>query len=300
MAAQWTLADMPSQAGRIALVTGANRGLGWQIADALAGAGAQVVMACRDPQRAESAAAAIRQQHPQARLEILSLDLADLGSVRACAAAFLQAHDRLDLLVHNGAAITVPQGRTRDGFETHMGVNHYAPFLLTGLLLDALRTAPAARVVSTASLAHKLTPGLNLDDPHYRMRPYKEMEAYGSSKLAALLFTFELDRRLKHGGSKIVAVAAHPGYANTNPDAGGFWMQLATRLFAQQAGIAALPALYAATAPEVRGGDYYGPGGFKELGGYPKRADARPEARDPQLSARLWQQSEQLTGLAYL
>lgn len=300
MAAHWTLADMPPQAGRIALVTGANRGLGWQIADALAGAGAQVVMACRDTQRAEAAAAAIRARHPRAQLEILRLDLADLASVRTGAERFCERHDRLDLLIHNGAVILVPHGRTRDGFETHIGVNHYAPFLLTGLLLERLQAAPAARVINTASLAHRLTPGLNLDDPHSPSRPYKDMEAYGASKLAALLYTFELDRRLKRSGSRIVTVAAHPGYSNTNPETGGFWLRLATRLFAQPASAGALPALYAATAAEVRGGDYYGPGGFKELGGSPRRVEARPEASDAGLAARLWAQSERLTGIRYL
>ncbi|MDB5969716.1 MAG: family NAD(P)-dependent oxidoreductase [Hydrocarboniphaga sp.] len=300
MAAAWTLADMPSQLGRVALVTGANRGLGWHIADALAGAGAHVVMACRDANRAEAAASAIRSRHPAARLEILPLDLASLASVRQCAERFGEQHPRLDLLIHNGAAILVPKGQTLDGFETHLGVNHFAPFVLTGLLLDHLQTAPSARVVNTASLAHRLTPGLDLSDPNFEHRPYKDMDAYGASKIAALLFTLELDRRLQRAGSKIVAATAHPGYSNTNPETGGFWLRLATRLFAQKPGIGALPALYAATAAEVRGNDYFGPGGFKELGGSPKRVGMRDEAKDPQLAAQLWDLSERMTGIRYL
>lgn len=299
MAAGWTLADMPSQHGRVALVTGANRGLGWQIADALAGAGAHVVMACRDSQRAAAAADAIHARHPRANLEILSVDLAELASVRRCASAFCERHPQLDLLVHNGAAILAPHGKTHDGFETHIGINHYAPFLLTGLLLDRLQAAPASRVISTASLAHKLTSGLDLDDLAFERRPYKDMDAYGASKLAVLLFTAELDRRLKHAGSSVVAASAHPGYSNTNPETGGWWMRLATRLFAQKADVGALPALYAATSADVRGGDYFGPGGFKELGGTPKRAAMRDEAKDPQLAARLWALSESATGIRY-
>lgn len=300
MAAAWTLADLPSQLGHVAVVTGANRGLGWQIADALAGAGAHVVMACRDDRRAVAAADAIRARHPQARLETLSMDLADLASVRRGADAVRARHRQLDLLIHNGAAILAPKGKTRDGFETHLGINHYAPFLLTGLLLDRLQTAPSARVISTASLAHRMTSGLDLSDPDFDRRPYKDMDAYGASKLAALLFTAELDRRLKRAGSSVIAAAAHPGYSNTNPETGGFWMRLATRLFAQQASAGALPALYAATAADVRGNDYFGPGGFKELGGPPRRVDRRDEAKDPQLAARLWDLSERQTGIRYL
>jgi NAD(P)-dependent dehydrogenase (short-subunit alcohol dehydrogenase family) len=300
MAAGWTLADMPSQRGHVALVTGANRGLGWQSSDALAGAGAHVVMACRDGARAAAAADAIRARHPQASLETLSVDLAELASVRRCADAFNERHPHLDLLIHNGAAILAPHGTTRDGFETHLGINHYAPFLLTGLLLDRLNAAPAARVISTASLAHKMTSGLDLSDLNYQRRPYKDMDAYGASKLAALLFTAELDRRLQRAGSRIVAATAHPGYSNTNPETGGWWMRLATRLFAQKADVGALPALYAATADDVRGNDYFGPGGFKELGGTPKRAAMRAEAKDPVLAARLWELSEKQTGLRYL
>jgi NAD(P)-dependent dehydrogenase (short-subunit alcohol dehydrogenase family) len=296
----WTLADMPSQEGKLALVTGANRGLGWQIADALAGAGARVVMACRDTRRAEAASLNIRRKHPKARLELLQIDLADLASVRRCAEQFRMLHTHLDLLVHNGAAILAPHGRTRDGFETHLGVNHYAPFLLTGLLLEPLQAAPAARVISMASLAHRMASGLDLDDQHYEKRPYKDMDAYGASKIAALLFTFELQRRLQAARSPVIAVAAHPGYTNTNPDTGGFWLRMATRVFAQKAGAGALPALYAATATDVRGGDYFGPGGFKELGGKPKRVGCRPEASDPQAAARLWSMSEELTGIRYL
>lgn len=300
MTGQWTQRDIPKLDGKLALVTGANRGLGLEIAAGLAGAGAQVVLGCRNASRAEAAVADIRRRTPNAKLEVMSVDLADLESVHRFAAAFSVRHPRLDLLVNNGAAIMVPRGKTRDGFETHLGTNHLGPYALTGLLLDRLVATPGSRILNTASLAHRMTPGLNLDDPLFEQRPYKEMDAYGASKLAALQFTFELDRRLRQAGAPVIAVAAHPGYTATNPDLGDFFLRLATRLFAQPPAMGALPALYAATAAGVAGGDYYGPGGFKELKGYPKKVDCRPEARDPALAARLWSLSEQLTGVRYL
>lgn len=292
--------SIPSQAGKLAVVTGGNRGLGLEIAKTLAAAGTHVVLACRDPKKAKAAVAQIQQLTPLAKVETMELDVADLGSVRRFAEAFNAHYSKLDLLIHNAAAIMVPQGKTRDGFETHLGTNHLGPFALTGMLLDHLNAAGNARIINMASLAHTLTKGLDPDDPALEKRPYTEMDAYGRSKLAALLFTCELDRRLKKSGSRIIAVAAHPGYAATNPDSGGFWMRLATRLFAQPAANGALPALHAATADGVQGGDYYGPGGFKQLGGPPKKVNSSLQARDPELALRLWEMSEKLTGQSYL
>lgn len=297
---QHAAGTMPSLAGKLAIVTGANRGLGLEITRGLATRGARVIMACRDEQRAQAAAAQVAQEIAGAQLEVMPLDLSDLASVRRFAQAFAAAHARLDLLCNNASAIMVPQQRTRDGFEMHIGTNHLGHFALTGLLLEPLRAAAAARIVNTASLAHRLTPGLDLDDLHLERTPYKEMDAYGRSKLAALLFTFELDRRLRAAKTGVTAVAAHPGYSATNTDIGGFFLRLSTALFAQSAAQGALPALHAATAADVRGGDYYGPKGFKELRGGPTRVDCRPEARDPQLAQRLWALSEQLTGVRYL
>lgn len=291
---------MPSLAGKTALVTGANRGLGLEIARGLCAAGAQVVIACRDQARAQQALAALRVATPSAQVSAMGLDLADLASIRAFAPDFSGQHPRLDILIHNAAAILAPQQRTRDGFELHLGVNHLGPFALTGLLLDVLRAAPQARVLTTGSLAHRMTPGLDLDDADFARTPYKEMDAYAKSKLAALAFCFELDRRLKRAGLPVLSAAAHPGYTATNTDLGGFFMRLSTRLFAQRPEIGALPMLYAASAADVRGGDYIGPGGYKELGGHPRRVEARPEARDPDLGARLWAFSEQRSGVRYL
>ncbi len=300
MTARWTLNDIPDLSGRLALVTGANRGLGLEIAAGLAGAGARVVLACRNLARAEGAIAEIKRRAPGTQPEVMALDLADLASVRDFAAGFAARHDRLDLLVNNGAAIMSPKSLTRDGFETHIGTNHLGPFLLTGLLLERLAATPGSRILNTASIAHTLTAGMDLDDPFYERRPYKEMDAYGASKLATLQFTFALDRRLRRAGLPVMAVAAHPGYTATNLDIGNFFMRLATRLFAQSPAMGALPALHAATAAGVSGGDYWGPGGYKELKGYPKKVGCRPEASDPAAADRLWAWSERMTGLHYL
>ncbi len=300
MPQKWTLAELPRLDHRIAVVTGANRGLGLEISAGLAGAGATVVMACRDPQKAQAAAAEVRRRAPQAKLEIMPLDLADLASVRRFAQDFNARFARLDILCNNGSAIMVPPGKTRDGFETHIGTNHLGHFVLTGLLLDKLKATPGSRVVNTSSMAHRLTKGLKLDDLHFERRPYKEMDAYGQSKLASLSYTFELDRRLRRAGMPVIAVAAHPGWSNTNPDKGSALMRLSNSIMAQSAAMGALPSLYAAAAPGVQSGDYFGPGGFKELRGYPAKAGSSDEARDPQLAARLWGQSEQLTATHYL
>ncbi|MGH8446353.1 MAG: oxidoreductase [Solimonas sp.] len=296
----WSTSDIPPLAGKTALVTGANRGLGRVITGALAAAGATVIAGCRDTARMEATIAELRRQTPRADIVAMSVDLAELASVRKFAGQVQAKYERLDLLIHNAAAIMVPPGRTRDGYETHIGTNHLAPFALTGLLLETLQRASAARLVNSGSLAHRLTPGLDLNDPNFERRPYKEMDGYGASKLAALAFTFELDRRLRRAGSPVAAVAAHPGYTATNDDLGGFFMRLSTRLFAQKPAIGALPALYAATAAEVKSGDYIGPAGFKELGGPPRKVDTRPEARDATLGAQLWAWSEQATGVRYL
>lgn len=293
-------AELPSQQGKLVVITGGNRGLGFETATAFVAAGAQVVLACRDPQKARQAIVQLQQQYPGAQVEAMALDVAELASVHRFAEAFNARFAMLDVLIHNAAAILVPQGLTTDGFELHLGTNHFGPFALTGLLLAPLNAAPAARVINMSSMAHRLTAGLDTDDPGLRTCAYKPMDAYGRSKLAALLFTHELDRRLKTSGARTIAVTAHPGYSATNLDLGGFFMRLATRLFAQAPAMGALPALYAATTRDAKGGEYFGPGGYKELSGAPKRVECSEAARDPLLAKKLWALSEQLTGLRYL
>jgi NAD(P)-dependent dehydrogenase (short-subunit alcohol dehydrogenase family) len=299
MARKWTAADIPSQKGRLAIVTGANRGLGLEIAVALAGAGAHIVAATRDPAKAADAVEQIVRQAPKAEVDALTLDQADLASVRRFTEEFQARFDRLDLLINNASAILVPQSKTQDGFEMHFGVNHLGSFALTGLLIDRLMATPGARIVNTSSTAHRMVKGLDLADLQSESIPYKDMQAYGKSKLATLLFTAELDRRLRKAGSAAKAVAAHPGYSNTSPK-GGFLMRLATDIFAQPAAMGALPQLYAATAADVDSGDYIGPGGIAEMRGYPAKVDRTAAAKDQGTAERLWQISEDLTGVRFL
>lgn len=299
MGSKWTMADMPRLDGKLAIVTGANRGLGLEIVAGLAGAGARVIMACRDAQKADQAIAEVQRRVPGADVRAMTLNLADLKSVREFANEFCDQYPSLDLLVNNASAILVPLQKTVDGFEMHMGTNHLGPFVLTSLLLDRLRATPGSRIVNTGSMAHRMTPGIDFDDLNFSRKSYKDMDAYGKSKLATLMFTFELDRKLRQANSTVKAVAAHPGYTATNPDYGNFFMRLMTRLMAQAPAMGALPALYAATSPDVVGGDYIGPDGFKQLGGYPTKVDCRAEAHDPKLCTRLWNLSEQLTSIKY-
>jgi NAD(P)-dependent dehydrogenase (short-subunit alcohol dehydrogenase family) len=265
----------------------------------LAGAGAHVIMAVRDPNAAAAAAKKVTDQIPGAQIDIMALDQADIASIRRFSEEFHGRFDRLDLLVNNASAIQVPQSKTRDGFESHIGVNHLGSFALTGLLLDRLSAGKDARVINTSSGASKLVKGLDLDDLQFERTPYKTLEAYGRSKLAVLLYNAELDRRLRKAGSPVKAVAAHPGYASTSAP-GGFLGRLAMDIFAQPATMGALPQLYAATAQDVAGGDYYGPGGMAEMRGYPTRANSTPKAKDEATAARLWTISEKLTGVRYL
>jgi len=306
---QWTLRDIPSLNGKIAIVTGANGGLGLETTAGLAQAGATVIMACRDPRRAQDALAEVRRRAPKAKVEAMALDLADLASIRAFAAAFKRKHKKLHILCNNAGVMHLPYQKTRDGFEMQMGTNHFGHFALTGLLFSLLEQTPGARIVTVASIAHKFTRGLNLDDMNWERRSYNKADAYGKSKLANLLFHYQLDRLLKQRSSKAMAVAAHPGYSATNIGFGTkektsrlkrLAMNAGNRLVAQPADMGALPSLYAATVQHMQPGEYIGPDSwFLEFRGYPAVVDARPMARDPKLAAALWTLSEKLTGVKF-
>ncbi|HWY24656.1 MAG TPA: oxidoreductase [Nevskia sp.] len=310
MAGKWSIAAAPALAGRVALVTGANSGLGLETAAGLARAGATTILACRDTAKGEAACAELRRRMPEARVETLALDLADLDSVRACAEQLAIRHPRLDLLCNNAGVMALPLRRTRQGFEMQIGTNHLGHFALTGLLLPRLQAVPGARIVSLGSLAHRAAAGLGLDDLNWERRPYNRNQAYARSKLANLVFHYELDRRLRRAGAAAIAVAAHPGYTSTNIGFAGpamdhaAWkagvMRLGNALLAQPAALGALPSLYAAAAAGVQGGDYIGPDGLMQLRGDPKKVQSKASARDPAAGAGLWALSEQLTGVKYL
>ena len=298
---KWTAVDIPDQAGRVAVVTGANSGLGFVTARELARAGARVVLASRSAEKGRDAASRIVSAVPGVDVSAAILDLADLDSVRAFVAT---APDRLDLLINNAGVMAAPRRLTKDGFESQFGTNHLGHFALTGLLLGRLLAAPAPRVVTVSSTMHR---GGKIDfDDLQGERKYSRWGAYSQSKLANLMFCFELQRRAVAADTALLSLAAHPGYASTNLQAAGtdrfyerWFMAIGNRLFAQSADMGALPTLYAATVPDLPGGTYVGPGGRSEQRGYPKVVTAAGKAYDEAAWRRLWEVSEQLTGVHY-
>jgi NAD(P)-dependent dehydrogenase (short-subunit alcohol dehydrogenase family) len=294
----WTTANMPDQAGKLAIVTGANSGLGLEASRALAEKGARVIMACRNTDKGQAAADQVRQQHPNADLDVQPLDLADLASVRAFAEAFAARGKVLPLLINNAGVMALPQRReTADGFEMQFGTNHLGHFALTGLLLPHILAAPGARVVTVSSGAHTMG-RLDFDDLQAE-KSYGQWRAYGNSKLANLLFTYELQRRFESWQADAIAVAAHPGYTATNLQQHSGLFSFLNHIMAQGVEKGTLPLLYAATAPEVKGGEYYGPDGFMEWRGYPQRVTSKKRSHDTAAAARLWDVSEELTGVVY-
>ena len=307
MSDKWTAADVPDQAGRRAIVTGANSGLGFETALALAGHGADVTLAVRDLAKGEAAADQIRALSPQASLEVRRLDLADLASIDEFAWLWRESHpDGLDMLINNAGIMAIPRRDTADGFEMQLGTNHLGHFALTGRLLDAIR--PEGRIVTVSSQAHRMG-RMDFEDLMGE-RKYGAWRAYGQSKLANLLFMRSLAERLERAGSTIASVAAHPGFASTHLQAvapemkGRGWqvkiMDGVNKVMAQSAAMGALPTLYAATFPAIRSGDYVGPDGFGEQRGHPKLVGMNASARDDAVANRLWTVSEELTGVRYL
>ena len=296
----WTVNAIGDQRGRVALITGANTGLGWQTAKVLAGHGATVVLACRDEARMAAAARRL-----PGTVETLRLDLASLASVRAAATAF--RHPRLDLLINNAGLMIPPHGLTEDGFELQFGTNHLGHFALTGLLLDRLLQAKGSRVVTVSSHAHRRG-DIHFDDLAFT-HSYHPMTAYAQSKLANLLFTYELQRRLEASRAPTLALAAHPGAARTELMRHSPWLfrfvvsRRTKMLFSwliQDEVDGALPTLRAATDPRVRGGEYLGPDGWKQFTGRnPVVVESTARSHDRSLQARLWQRSSQLTGVTY-
>jgi hypothetical protein len=304
---RWLAQHVPSQSGKTALITGANSGLGFEAAKVLAWRGAHVVLAVRNAAKGERAMAEIRRSVPQAHLLMLVLDLVSLATVREAAAAFMHTHDRLDILVNNAGVMAIPRRLTADGFEMHLATNHLGHFALTGLLLPLILQTPGARVVTVSSGVH-VAGRIDFSDLQ-RERSYSTWGAYAQSKLANLLFAYELQRRLVAKGHNAISVAAHPGYAATNLQAVGPQMErsllrakimlAANRVFAQSAAMGALPIIHAATSLDVRGGDYLGPDSFLGQRGLPKKVTSSKSSHDLETAARLWVNSEQLTGVTY-
>ena len=304
---RWTSEDMPELTGKIAIVTGANSGLGLEVSRALARKGAHVVLACRNLEKAGAAKADLERALPAASLEVMALDLADLASIRRFALAFSQQHPGLHILCNNAGVMAIPYRQTVDGFEMQFGVNHLGHFALTGLLIETILKTSEARIVTVSSMLHRAG-RIDFDNLNGQ-KSYDKRAAYNQSKLANLLFAYELQRKFDACRAGALSVAAHPGYAATNlqfagPEmAGSGWqkraMALSNRLFAQNAAMGAWPILYAAVAPNVRGGDYFGPGNFMGMRGYPARVRSSEMSYNAALAQRLWSVSEALTGVHY-
>ncbi len=302
-APRWTEDDIPDQTGRVAVVTGASGGLGLATATALARAGAAVVLAVRNPEKGETARATVAAAAPGVDVTVQVVDVADLSSVRAAAEELRATHSRLDLLVNNAGVMYTPKETTVDGFELQLGTNHLGAFALTGLLLPAMLDVEGSRVVAVSSVGHRIRASIHFDDLQWEDR-YDRVAAYGQSKLANLLFTYALQRRLAAAGAPTVAVASHPGLSDTElirnmPSLLRIPTQVVYPLIAQSAERGAHPTLRAATDPEVEGGDYYGPSGFQETRGAAVKVGSSRQSHDEAIQERLWDVSEALTGVTF-
>jgi NAD(P)-dependent dehydrogenase (short-subunit alcohol dehydrogenase family) len=297
---KWTTADIPDQTGRTAVITGANTGLGYETAAALAAKGAHVVLAVRNLEKGKEAARGIEQATPDAQVQLQELDLTSLESIREAAEELRTKHDQIDLLINNAGVMMTPKSTTKDGFELQFGTNHLGHFAFTGLLIDRVLAVPGSRVVTVSSTGHRFARGIRFDDLQWE-HDYSRVGAYGQAKLANLMFTYELQRRLI--GTNTIAAAAHPGGSNTElmrnlPAAIRGVGTLLTPLF-QGPDMGALPTLRAATDPGVLGGQYFGPDGFGEQRGYPKIVRSTAASHDAAAQRRLWSVSEELTGVTF-
>jgi len=294
----WDVVDIPDMSGAVAIVTGSTSGLGLVTATELARKGAQVILAARNPQKIETALESIRSFVPKAKVEAISLDIADLTSVERFVLEFNEKYEKLDILVNNAGIMMCPYDTTKDGFEVQMGTNHLGHFALTGRLIPKLLKADASRVVVLSSKAADQGK-IKLDDWMWTARKYKPIQAYGDSKLANLYFMYELDRKAKSAGVNLKVLAAHPGWAATELQRHSGLMRFLNKLFAQPTEIGALPTLRAATAPDAQSGEFYGPGRHFGWHGHPVVVDSKPLAKDESIAAELWRKSEDATGVAF-
>jgi NAD(P)-dependent dehydrogenase (short-subunit alcohol dehydrogenase family) len=306
MTSNWTVENMPDLTGKIAIVTGANRGIGYATARALARKGATVILACRNKDKGEAAVRQIVQECPEAKAELGQLDLSDLASVRRFAGEFTSHYGRLDILINNAAIMRTPFEKTPDGFESQFAINHLAHFALTGLLLDLIIRTPQARVITASSWGHHFGV-IDLNNLNAE-KGYDSGMAYAHSKLANILFAYELQRRFEGAGVDAIAAAVHPGWTATDLPSGWAaanqpvsWriVRMLNPLIGQKPEMGALPTLYAATAPGVQGGGYYGPRNWGGLRGCPAKVQSSDRSYDTAVAAKLWTVSEELTGVRY-
>jgi NAD(P)-dependent dehydrogenase (short-subunit alcohol dehydrogenase family) len=303
MSTKWTAADIPDQSGRVAVITGANTGLGYWTADMLADKGAHVVLAVRNLDKGKDAVDRITAKSPKADVALQQLDLTSLDAIRKTAEELKAAHERIDLLINNAGVMYTDKATTKDGFELQFGTNHLGHFAFTGLLLDRLLPVQGSRVVTVSSIGHRIIAKIHFDDLQWE-RSYNRVAAYGQSKLANLMFTYELQRRLAAKGAPTVALAAHPGGSDTEltrniPRLLKPVVDVVWPMFSQSAEMGALPTVRAATDPSAQGGQYYGPDGIGEQRGYPKVVKSSKQSHDEAIQRRLWAVSEELTGVTY-
>lgn len=295
---KWDSNDIADQEGKVAIVTGSSSGIGYETARVLAAKNATVIIAVRSLEKGKAALNKIKGDYAEADARVMELDLADLESVRKFAETFKQEYARLDLLINNAGVMMPPYCKTVDDFELQFGTNHLGHFALTGHLFDLLNATPDSRIVNVSSSAHAYG-NLDFNDLHCENRPYKKARAYGDSKIANLYFTYELQRKVEAAGLKILVAAAHPGWTATELQRHSGLLSFLNNFFAQGIEMGALPTLYAAVASDVKGGDYYGPAGWREMKGYPKRVRSNKLSHDKEIAAKLWKVSEDLTGVIY-
>ena len=301
---KWKARDIPDLTGKVVVVTGANSGIGLETARELARGGAHTILACRSTERGQRAMGDLRAEMPASSVELMMLDLGSLSSIREFALEFAEGHARLDVLIDNAGIMAVPYSQTEDGFESQMGINHLGHFALTGRLLERLLATPGARVVTVSSIGHR---GATMDFENllFEKGGYTPFRPYWRSKLANLVFTYELHRRLRSAGAHLSALAAHPGLSSTNIGShiGRHWysriQQPLMSPFTQTAAMGALPTLRAAVDPDAAGGQYYGPSGLGGLRGHPVVVSSNAASHNSQHSRRLWRVSEELTGVHY-
>jgi len=304
---KWTASDIPDLKGKIAVVTGANSGLGYYTCLELARKGAHVVLAARNKEKGFAALERIKLEVPEADLQFMKLDLANLETIKHFADAFIEEYERLDILINNAGVMAIPLRRTAQGFEMQFGTNHLGHFALTALMTDFMELSPRARIVNVSSLMHKFGK-INFEDLNSE-KSYSKWTAYSQSKLANLLFTVELHNRLRQAGKHTSVMASHPGYAATNLQTRGGEMEgskanvvvnnIMNAIIAQPAWKGALPSLYAATCPDAESGKFYGPSGLGSVRGYPREEKIDPKLIRPEVAKRLWEESEKLTGIKF-
>ncbi len=298
----FTLKNAPLQKGKLAIVTGANDGVGFETSLGLLSKEAKLIMACRNPEKANNAIIKLKKAFPKAEIEFIQLDLSKLSSVKSFVKEFKQKFNKLDILINNAGIMVPPFSKTEDGFESQMAVNYFAHFLLTGLLMNELEAADKARVISLSSIAHKRGK-IDFDNLNAE-KNYNKSAVYSQSKLACLIFAYELDRKLRNAKSSVISLAAHPGVSATNlfenmPKLATKIVMTLSKPLLNSPKAAALPSLMAALDSEVESGDYYGPSGFMEMSGKAAKANSKPQSHNLETAKKLWEVSEKLVGFKF-